>query len=107
MDFFTPVTKPSQGTQETLEKVYVRWNKGLKLGTKSAEHRAKLSASQKGRPKSAEHRAMNSAGHCKPVMTPRGLFPSRLAVAKAYDTYPEKVGFWIQRFSDQFYYVKD
>ena len=30
MNFFTPVTKPSKGTQETVKKVHIPWHKGTK-----------------------------------------------------------------------------
>lgn len=41
MNFFAKVTKPSQGTQETLEKKRVAWNSGLKVGPKTEEQRAR------------------------------------------------------------------
>jgi hypothetical protein len=38
-------------------------------------------------------------------MTPRGIFPSRRAVAEAYSTYPDKIRHWMKKFPTQFYYV--
>jgi hypothetical protein len=49
MNFFTPVTKPSLGTQETMVKERVGWSKGLKgLYAHTEEHRAKMSRAMKG-----------------------------------------------------------
>jgi len=64
MNFFTPVTKPSKGTQETVKKVHVPWHKGTKGALKvSEETKAKLREANLGKKRSIEACARQSAAH--------------------------------------------
>ena len=100
MDFFTQVTKPSKGTQETLVKKHEVWNKGLKgvlivseetlakkrgqvawnkglKGSMSENNKASLLAANLGRKRSAETlaklRAANLGRKFGPLSTEQRL----------------------------------
>lgn len=110
MDFFAKVTKPSQGTQETIEKKRVRWNAGLStkdLQFLTDDSRARMSAGRKGKPWSTEHRAKlsQSCKTKKAVMTYYGPFESVTAVARASGYSRKVVGSWIRKYPEHYYYV--
>jgi hypothetical protein len=75
---------------------------------------ALISVKLKGRtkgPASAEHRARNSASKCRPIMTPTGVFPSRLAAvewarANGLLNAGRRLDQWLKTNPTQFYYIK-
>ena len=112
MDFFTQVTKPSKGTQETLVKKHEVWNKGLKgvlivseetlakkrgqvawnkglKGSMSENNKASLLAANLGRKRSAETLAKLRAanlGRVKSAETLAKFRQSRLGHAVSAET---------------------
>jgi hypothetical protein len=75
--------------------------------TRTEEQKAHLSAINTGKKLSAETRAKVSANskQARPVMTPHGVFPSKIAVARAAGTYIEKVTYWMKRYPKHYYFV--
>jgi hypothetical protein len=41
----------------------------------------------------------------KAIMTPNGVFPSRLAVAQAAGVHPTRVSVWVKKWPKHYYYV--
>jgi hypothetical protein len=100
----------------------VAWNKGMTgVQTHSAESRAKIGAASKirnrGKKPSAETCAKISAilkSRCaegfrpvnvKPVMTPKGLFPSTVLAAKACGFGYKKLRRLMIKFPNEYYYA--
>jgi hypothetical protein len=111
MDFFAKVTKPSKGTQEIVKPETVKWNKGLK-GCHSEETIAKIkfALSQRdntvySRKKTASERKKIGAAKSKALMTPNGLFPSCVSVAKTAGVCTDTVRKWIRLYPNDYYYV--
>jgi len=77
--------------------------------TRTEEFKAHLSAINTGKKLSAEHRKKISTNskQARPVMTPHGVFPSKIAVARAAGTYIEKVTYWMKRYPEHFYFIED
>ena len=67
---------------------------------KSEEHRAKISAANKGRKNTWAHKI------CKPMMTPNGLYPSLTAVFKASGVSSRTTIYrWMKKWPEHYYYV--
>jgi hypothetical protein len=73
----------------------------------SEERRANISAGAVKRWANTSVRYTDIAGAArrKPVMTPQGVFPSRISAAKALDITDQKLDSWMKRYPDQYYYI--
>lgn len=109
MTFFTKVTKPSKGTQETMEKKHVCWSKGLKgTYTHSEVNRARISAAQRGKTpwnKGLATGPNGSTARCKPIMTPKGLFSSRKEAVVALGVSTATIAYWMEKSPEHYYYI--
>jgi hypothetical protein len=72
------------------------------------EHCAKISRALTGKRHSAETRAKLSEANCgskRVTVTPKGVFKSRSAAARAYGVIGTTIAAWTKKYPDQFYYI--
>lgn len=75
----------------------------------SDERRANISAGAIKRWANTSVRYTDIAGQArrKAIMTPQGLYPSRISAAKALDISDQKLDRWMKKFPEQYYYIKE
>ena len=78
-------------------------NKGKK---RSEETRAKISAANKGRKQSEEHRAKISHSQNKPLMTLNGIFPSVKQACLSLNISSYALRKYMKQWPEQYYYIK-
>jgi hypothetical protein len=136
MNFFQPIVENPNASAVVLTKKNLAWNSGLNYKghfserPRSLEFRAQMSKLHKGKKLSPEHRdaiikanigKKMSAEFCdnlskakaaywaervRPLMTPNGLFPSRVAVAKEAKVTPQTVDNWIKKWPQHYFYLE-
>ena len=72
------------------------------------ERRANISEGAKKRWANTSVRNTSKATETrrKPVMTPQGVFPSRITAAKALDISDQKLDRWLKKYPNDYYYIK-